>query len=190
MPIPTELTAAFDVVLAGDATPAQIAALLIGLRVKGETPTELAAVVRSFRRAMVALAADRPAELVDTCGTGGGTINTFNISTAAALVVAGAGVARREARQSLLHDAVRQCGRARSARCVDRGAGRRDGEVAARRGHRLHVRAVDASRDAPRRPGASRARSADDHEHGRTARESGAAQAVRSSAFPIRDGWS
>jgi anthranilate phosphoribosyltransferase len=89
---PDELTAAFDVVLAGDATAAQIAALLIGLRVKGETPTELAAVVRSFRRAMVALPAERPAELVDTCGTGGGTINTFNISTAAALVVAGAGL--------------------------------------------------------------------------------------------------
>src|SRR5262249_2218981 len=89
---PDELTAAFDVVLAGDATPAQIAALLIGLRVKGETPTELAAVVRSFRRAMVALPADRPTELVDTCGTGGGTINTFNISTAAALIVAAAGL--------------------------------------------------------------------------------------------------
>jgi anthranilate phosphoribosyltransferase len=89
---PDELTSAFDVVLAGDATAAQIAALLIGLRVRGETPTELAAVVRSFRRAMVALAAERPMELVDTCGTGGGTINTFNISTAAALVVAGAGL--------------------------------------------------------------------------------------------------
>ena len=89
---PEELTAAFDVVLAGDATAAQIAALLIGLRVRGETPSELAAVVRSFRRAMVALSADAPTELVDTCGTGGGTINTFNISTAAALVVAGAGL--------------------------------------------------------------------------------------------------
>jgi anthranilate phosphoribosyltransferase len=87
-----ELTAAFDLVLAGDATPAQIAALLIGLRVRGETPTELAAVVRSFRRAMVALSAENPAELIDTCGTGGGSINTFNISTAAALVVAGAGL--------------------------------------------------------------------------------------------------
>jgi anthranilate phosphoribosyltransferase len=87
-----ELTAAFDVVLAGDATPAQVAALLVGLRVKGETPAELAAVVRAFRRAMVALPAERPDELVDTCGTGGGTINTFNISTAAALLVAGAGV--------------------------------------------------------------------------------------------------
>ena len=91
-PDSAELTAAFDVVLAGDATPAQVAALLIGLRVKGETPTELAAVVRSFRHAMVALPAESPDALVDTCGTGGGSINTFNISTAAALVVAGSGV--------------------------------------------------------------------------------------------------
>jgi anthranilate phosphoribosyltransferase len=89
---PQELTAAFDVVLSGDATPAQIAALLIGLRVRGETPAELAAVVRSFRRAMVPMPAERPEELVDTCGTGGGTINTFNISTAAALVAAGSGL--------------------------------------------------------------------------------------------------
>jgi anthranilate phosphoribosyltransferase len=87
-----ELTAAFSVVLAGDATPAQIAALLIGLRVRGETPAELAAVVRALLQAMVVLPAERPDELVDTCGTGGGSINTFNISTAAALVVAGAGV--------------------------------------------------------------------------------------------------
>jgi anthranilate phosphoribosyltransferase len=87
-----ELTEAFNVVLAGDATPAQIAALLVGLRVKGETPLELAAVVRSFRKVMVHLHADDPDTLVDTCGTGGGTINTFNISTAAALLVAGLGV--------------------------------------------------------------------------------------------------
>ena len=91
-PPPDELTAAFEVVLRGDATPVQIAALLIGLRVKGETPDELAAVVRALRLAMVALPAERPEELVDTCGTGGGTIQTFNISTAAALAVAGAGV--------------------------------------------------------------------------------------------------
>ncbi|MEP6493583.1 MAG: anthranilate phosphoribosyltransferase [bacterium] len=87
-----ELTEAFNVILAGDATPVQVSALLIGLRVKGETPSELAAVVRAFRKAMVVLPAERPEELVDTCGTGGGTINTFNISTAAALLVAGAGV--------------------------------------------------------------------------------------------------
>jgi anthranilate phosphoribosyltransferase len=89
---PEQLTDAFKVVFAGDATPAQIAALIVGLRVKGETSAELAAVVRSLRSAMVVLHADRPEDLVDTCGTGGGTINTFNISTAAALLVAGAGV--------------------------------------------------------------------------------------------------
>lgn len=87
-----ELTEAFNVVLAGDATQVQVAALLVGLRVKGETPSELAAVVRAFRRAMVVLPAERPEELVDTCGTGGGTIGTFNISTAAALLAAGAGL--------------------------------------------------------------------------------------------------
>jgi anthranilate phosphoribosyltransferase len=88
---PDEVTAAFDVVMRGDATPAQVAALLMGLRVQGETPEVVAAVARSLRAAMVPLAADRPDELVDTCGTGGGTLTTFNISTAAALVAAGAG---------------------------------------------------------------------------------------------------
>src|SRR5262249_23203827 len=91
-PAPQELTDAFEVILRGDATPVQIASLLIGLRVKGETADELAAVVRAFRRAMVEMPADRPEDLVDTCGTGGGAINTFNISTAAALLVAGSGV--------------------------------------------------------------------------------------------------
>ncbi|MEO7085852.1 MAG: anthranilate phosphoribosyltransferase [Gemmatimonadaceae bacterium] len=91
-PDPAELTQAFEMILAGDATPVQISALLIGLRVKGETSQELASVVRALRGAMRVLHADRPDELVDTCGTGGGTINTFNISTAAALVAAGAGV--------------------------------------------------------------------------------------------------
>ena len=91
-PDPEELTGAFNVVFTGDATPAQIAALLIGLRVKGETPVELAAVVRALRDVMTVLPAEQPDDLVDTCGTGGGTINTFNITTAAALLVAGAGV--------------------------------------------------------------------------------------------------
>jgi anthranilate phosphoribosyltransferase len=91
-PDPAELTAAFNVIWAGDATPVLISALLVALRIKGETPLDLAAVVRSLRSAMVELPAERPEDLVDTCGTGGGTINTFNISTAAALLVAGMGV--------------------------------------------------------------------------------------------------
>jgi anthranilate phosphoribosyltransferase len=87
-----EAAAAFDAVMAGAATPAQIAALLMGLRVKGETPEEVAGAAGALRAAMVPLAADAPDALVDTCGTGGGTIPTFNISTAAALLANGAGV--------------------------------------------------------------------------------------------------
>src|SRR4029079_9124500 len=87
-----DVTEAFRFVMAGEATPAQIAALLVGLRVKGETPSEVAGVVRAMRDAMVALPADRREELVDTCGTGGGSVTTFNISTAAAFLAAGAGV--------------------------------------------------------------------------------------------------
>ncbi len=87
-----EAAASFDVIMRGDATAAQIAALLIGLRVKGETPDEVAGVARSLRRAMVRLPAPDPDRLVDTCGTGGGSMQTFNISTAAALLAAGAGI--------------------------------------------------------------------------------------------------
>jgi anthranilate phosphoribosyltransferase len=78
--------------MSGEATPAQIASLLVGLRVKGETADEVAGAAAALRGAMVHLPADRPEELVDTCGTGGGAIGTFNISTAAALLAAGAGV--------------------------------------------------------------------------------------------------
>src|SRR5438552_16489763 len=74
----------------GDATPAQIAALLMGLRVKGETAEEVAGAARALREAMVSVDANG-AHLIDTCGTGGGTGSTLNVSTAAALVPAGAG---------------------------------------------------------------------------------------------------
>ncbi len=87
-----EARTAFDAVMSGEATSAQIAALLVGLRVKGETPDEVAGAASALRSAMVHLAAERPEELVDTCGTGGGSIGTFNISTAAALLAAGSGV--------------------------------------------------------------------------------------------------
>ena len=84
--------AAFDVVMQGQATAVQIAALLSALRATGESPEIVAGVVRALRSAMVALSADDPDQLVDTCGTGGGAVSTFNISTAAAIVAAGAGV--------------------------------------------------------------------------------------------------
>ena len=87
-----EAREAFDAVMSGEGTVAQISALLIGLRVKGETAEEVAGAAGAMRGAMVRLPAESPDDLVDTCGTGGGAINTFNISTAAALLAAGAGV--------------------------------------------------------------------------------------------------
>jgi len=87
-----EAAQAFGCVMRGDGTPAQVSALLMGLRVKGETPDELAGVASALREAMTELRTAAPEQLVDTCGTGGGTLTTFNISTAAALLAAGAGV--------------------------------------------------------------------------------------------------
>lgn len=86
-----QTASAFSAVMGGEGSPAQIAALLIGLRVKGETPEEVAGAALALRQAMVPLPALDPEGLVDTCGTGGGALSTFNISTAAALVAAGAG---------------------------------------------------------------------------------------------------
>src|SRR5437868_8856903 len=76
----------------GEASAVQLAALLSALRATGESPDVVAGVVRALRNAMVSLTVDRPEELVYTCGTGGGAVSTFNISTAAAIVAAGAGV--------------------------------------------------------------------------------------------------
>src|SRR5438552_4703432 len=86
----SQTTAVFATVMQGAATPAQIAALLMGLRTKGETADEVAGAARALREAMVPVQAAGD-HLVDTCGTGGGTVPTFNISTAAAFVAAGAG---------------------------------------------------------------------------------------------------
>lgn len=76
----------------GEASSLQVAAMLTGLRVRGETSEIVAGVVRALREVMVVLPAENREELVDTCGTGGGAVGTFNISTAAALLAAGAGV--------------------------------------------------------------------------------------------------
>ena len=81
---------AFSLMMTGNATPAQVAGLLMALRVRGETVEEITAGARSLRERMVKVAA--PANAIDTCGTGGDGAGTHNISTAAALVVAGAGV--------------------------------------------------------------------------------------------------
>src|SRR5215208_5530166 len=83
---------AFGVIMRGEASAVQIAAMLAALRVQGESSEIVAGVVRALREVMVHLPSENPGELVDTCGTGGGAVTTFNISTAAALLAAGAGV--------------------------------------------------------------------------------------------------
>ena len=85
-----QAAAVFGVVMRGEATPAQMGGLLLALRAKGEAAAELAGVVRALRSNMVRVNADGP-HVVDTCGTGGGTVPTFNISTVAAFVAVGAG---------------------------------------------------------------------------------------------------
>jgi len=90
--LPASLAAqAFGQVMAGEASPVQTTALLVALRVKGETAAELEGAALALRGAMVRVDAGSAERLVDTCGTGGGSTGTFNISTAAALVAAGAG---------------------------------------------------------------------------------------------------
>ncbi|MGA8417426.1 MAG: anthranilate phosphoribosyltransferase [Candidatus Dormiibacterota bacterium] len=81
--------AVMDTMMEGEATPAQVGALVAALRTKGETVDELAGMVESMRDH--ATPVSLPVEAVDTCGTGGDAAGTFNISTAAALVAAGAG---------------------------------------------------------------------------------------------------
>jgi anthranilate phosphoribosyltransferase len=82
---------AFGIVMRGEAADAEIEALLLGLKAKGEVADEIAGAAFALREAMISVNAAAGAPLVDTCGTGGGTVSTFNISTAAALVITGAG---------------------------------------------------------------------------------------------------
>jgi len=82
---------AFGQLMRGEATPAQTGGLLTGLRVRGEMAEDVAGAVMALRDAMISVQAVDQAHLIDTCGTGGGSVSTFNISTVAALVAAGAG---------------------------------------------------------------------------------------------------
>lgn len=85
-----EASAAMQEIVKGVATPAQIAALVVALRMKGETAAEVAGLAKVMRREAVRV--DGLADVVDTCGTGGDGLSTFNISTVAAFVASGAGV--------------------------------------------------------------------------------------------------
>ena len=86
-----EMAAAVDSIMRGEVSDEQVALLLTGLRNKGETVEEVAGAAESMRRHMTRIQTSRQG-LIDTCGTGGDNSGTFNISTAAALVTAAAGV--------------------------------------------------------------------------------------------------
>ena len=85
-----EAASAFDRMMSGDATPSQMGGLLMGLRVRGETVDEITGAVTTMRAKMLGVKA--PPEAVDVVGTGGDASGSFNISTCAAFIVAGAGV--------------------------------------------------------------------------------------------------
>ena len=87
-----EMTMVMEEITGGQATAAQIASLITALRIKGETVTEITAAAEVMRRKATPIETSGDAILVDTCGTGGDQSHTFNISTASAFVVAGAGI--------------------------------------------------------------------------------------------------
>ena len=85
-----EAETAFDIIMSGDATPSQMGALPMALRVRGETVDEITGAARIMRAKAVAI--DAPPGTIDTCGTGGDGSGSFNISTASALVASACGV--------------------------------------------------------------------------------------------------
>jgi len=87
-----EAASIMNTIMEGEATQAQIGAFLVALQMKGESPQEIAAFARIMRRHAVAVRPITNGMLVDTCGTGGDGMHTFNISTTAAFVAAGAGI--------------------------------------------------------------------------------------------------
>jgi len=88
-----QMRSVFDEIMSGKATPSQIGAFAVALRMKGETVEEITGAARAMREKSVRISAGASEEaVVDTCGTGGSGANTFNISTTAAFVVSACGL--------------------------------------------------------------------------------------------------
>lgn len=88
----TEAASLLDLMISEEATDAQIAGVLVALAAKGETADELAGFAQTMRQRSARITSTKHTIFIDTCGTGGSTVKTFNVSTAAAFVVAAAGL--------------------------------------------------------------------------------------------------
>ncbi len=87
-----EIAKVFGIIMDGQATPAQVGGLLVALRMKGETPDEIAGAARAMRARATRITCPDPHRAVDTCGTGGDGSGSVNVSTLAAVIVAACGI--------------------------------------------------------------------------------------------------
>ena len=171
-----EAADAFDAILSGEVTPAQMGGFLMALRVRGETVEEITGAVSAMRAKMLRVAA--PADAIDVVGTGGDGSGSYNVSTLAAIIVAACGVPvakhgnRAASSKSGAADALAALGVKVGVAPELRRA------LHPRSGHRLHDGADPSRGDAPRRPDARRTRHAHDLQPARAAVQSGRRQAA------------
>ena len=170
-----EAARGFDTMMSGEATPSQMGALLMALRVRGETVDEITGAVTVMREKMLRVAA--PPDAIDVVGTGGDASGSYNISTCAAFIVAGAGVPvakhgnRALSSRSGAADVLAALG-------VNIELSRRRRRALHPRGrHRVHVRARPSSGDEERRADPRRARHPHHLQPARAALQSGRRQA-------------
>ena len=170
-----EASQAFDRMMSGEATPSQMGGLLMAMRVRGETVDEITGAASTMRAKMTKVAA--PPDAIDVVGTGGDASGSYNVSTCAALIVAGCGVPVAKHGNRALSS---KSGAADVLGALGVKIELRPDEITRciyEAGYRLHVRAGAPSGDQERRADAGRARHPHDLQPARTDLQSGGRQA-------------
>ncbi len=165
-----EASHAFDRMMSGEATPSQMGAMLMAMRVRGETVDEITGAASTMRAKMTKVAA--PPDAIDVVGTGGDASGSYNVSTCAALIVAGCGVPVAKHGNRALSS---KSGAADVLGALGVKIELRPDEITRciyEAGYRLHVRARAPSGDQERRADAGRARHPHDLQSARTALQS------------------